>query len=194
MWLRSLLLRNKVLCCGNQTPPNRVLGWPVSRARFAGLRDTCLTPQMSHQARVTSTRVGEPPNGMHFEGGRNGWVIFFPLLQIFHLPMVKIKMGRAGQHRGPERTRGHMGKKWLLQGPGKKEIKGSLNNSHLDQSVSGCHTEPQWSRPVKTMHSSISLPHSTHNFQHTYLANGWIGGSLLAERLPAYQITVYANP
>lgn len=32
----------------------------------------------------------------------NELVIFFPLLEIFHLPLVRIEMGRAGQYRDPE--------------------------------------------------------------------------------------------
>lgn len=64
-----------------------------------------------------------------------------------------------------------MGKKWLLQGPGKREIKGSLNNSHLDQRVP-CRTP---GKQTSINYAFISLPRPTHNFQHSYLANGWMG-------------------
>ena len=107
--------------------------------------------------------------------------------------MVRIEMGRAGQHGDPEWTRSHMGKKWPLRGPRKREIKGSLNSSHLDLSVRLPRRTPGKQTSIKYAFI-VALPRPTHNFQHSYLANGWMGSSLLAERLPAYQITVCANP
>lgn len=139
--------------------------------------------------------VGWRATKWHALRGWNGeWVIFSPLLEIFHLPLVRIEMGRAGQYRDPEWTRSHMGKKWPLRGPRKREIKGSLNNSHLDQRVSCCLPHRTLGKQTSINYAFISLPCPTHNFQHSYLANGWMGSSLLAERFPAYQITVCANP